>query len=31
VAYLDAVTHLLYSTAFNASRTQSFIAVALKS
>ena len=31
VAYLDAVTHVLYTTAFNASRTQGFIAIALKS
>jgi hypothetical protein len=31
VAYLDDVTHILYSTAFNASRTAGFMAVAVKS
>jgi hypothetical protein len=31
VAYLDDVTHVLYSTAFNSSRTLGVIAVALKS
>jgi hypothetical protein len=29
-AYLDDITHILYSTAFNASRTAGFMAVAVK-